>query len=94
MIRAIANEVPERLSLPRAALELLTEAEVAAALRVTDRTVRRWDAEGIVHAIRIGGVKRYRASDIAALIDPQRSEAPAGNQGFAKADAVPSDDER
>ena len=70
---------------------LLTEAEVAAALRVTDRTVRSWDAKGIVHAIRIGGVKRYRASDIASLMEPTTSEAPAGNQGFAKTDVVSSD---
>ena len=47
---------------------LLTEIETAAALRVTDRTIRTWAANGILHVVRIGSVGRYRASDIAALI--------------------------
>jgi hypothetical protein len=58
-----------------AALEpLLTEIETAAALRVTDRTIRTWAANGILHVVRIGGVKRYRASDIAALIGPSTDD--------------------
>jgi hypothetical protein len=58
-----------------AALEpLLTEIETAAALRVTDRTIRTWAANGILHVVRIGGVRRYRASDIAALIGPSTDD--------------------
>ena len=71
--------------------QLLTEAEVAEELRVSGRTVRRWATAGILPAIQIGGLRRYPASDIAAIIDPSTSEAPAGNQGFAKTDVVSSD---
>ena len=70
---------------------LMTGPEAADVLRVSRRTVRRWAATGTLTAIQIGGVKRYRASDIDALIDPSTSEAPAGNQGFAKTDVVSSD---
>jgi len=43
-------------------------------LRVTDRTIRTWAANGILRVVRIGGVRRYRASDIAALIGPSTDD--------------------
>lgn len=58
-----------------AALEpLLTEIETAAALRVTDRTIRTWASNGILPVVQIGGVTRYRASDIAALLGPSTDD--------------------
>ena len=74
---------------------LLTEREVAALFRVTPRTVRRWASVGTLDAIRVHGVTRYHAHDVARLIDPSiTSEAPAGDQGFAKTDVTASDDDR
>lgn len=62
---------------------LLTEREVADALRVSPRTVRRWAAAGTLPAIEVGGVRRYRADFIRALLEPT-SLAPAGNRGDGK----------
>jgi len=73
---------------------LLIEPEVAELFRVTPRTVQRWKVAGILNPIHVGGVTRYRATDVAALIDPPTSEAPAGNQGFAKTDVTASEHER
>jgi hypothetical protein len=61
---------------PAVSTPLLTEVEFADALRVTDRTVRRWAQQGIVSPIRIGGVKRYRAQDLDALIAAPREPSP------------------
>jgi excisionase family DNA binding protein len=47
---------------------LLTVPEVAAILRVTDRTVRRWANEGRIERIKLGGVARFTASSIEELI--------------------------
>lgn len=49
--------------------ELLTPAEVAAMFRVNPKTVTRWARAGKISAIRtLGGHRRFRASEIAALI--------------------------
>lgn len=73
---------------------LLTEPETAAALRVTDRTIRTWVAKGILSAVRIGGVKRYRASDIAALIDPSTRTGHAGNVTDSKSAVQATGDDK
>jgi excisionase family DNA binding protein len=65
---------------------LLTEREVATLFQVTSRTVQRWAAAGTLDPVRVHGTTRYRADEVAALIHPSTSEAPAGNQGFAKTD--------
>jgi hypothetical protein len=57
---------------------LLTQREVATQLRVTPRTVRRWDRAGLLQPIRLGGVTRYRADAITALIDPSNDTSPPG----------------
>jgi excisionase family DNA binding protein len=50
--------------------DLLTTDQVAAILQVTPRTVRRWGCDGVLPRLRAGGrVTRYRAADLAALID-------------------------
>jgi predicted site-specific integrase-resolvase len=49
--------------------ELLRPEEVAAALQVTPRTVRRWGATGQLERVRLGSrLTRYTAASVAALI--------------------------
>ncbi len=46
---------------------------------VQPRTVRRWALDGLLHRVHVGGITRYRRSDIEALIaPPNMSESPAG----------------
>lgn len=49
--------------------ELLTAYEVAELLKVNVRTVWRWARSGRIRRVRIGGVSRYRADDLVALLD-------------------------
>jgi excisionase family DNA binding protein len=58
---------------------LLTTDEVAAILRVNRRTIVRWTAHGRLHRVELGArTVRYRAEDVAALIDARNDhEAPA-----------------
>ena len=70
---------------------LLTEREVADVFRVTPRTIRRWAAGGTLDAIRVHGTTRYRADDVAALIDPSTSETRTTNAGLAKGDGRAGD---
>lgn len=57
--------------------ELLTLKEAADILRVKPATLRRWDLEGHLKAVRIGtrkgvGDRRYRPEDIEAYIKRQK----------------------
>lgn len=55
---------------------LLTPAEVAALFRVDPKTVTRWAKAGKLHSIRtLGGHRRYRASEVHALLDQFAPEA-------------------
>lgn len=52
---------------------LLTPAEVARALGVGPKTVTRWAAAGKLPALRtIGGHRRFRESDVRALLEGDR----------------------
>jgi DNA-binding transcriptional MerR regulator len=42
----------------------LTAKQVAQALQVSERTVRRWGVTGQLKPKKIGGVKRYKVSDL------------------------------
>ncbi len=42
----------------------LTAKQVAEKLQVSERTIRRWGQTGALKPKRIGGVKRYQASEI------------------------------
>lgn len=51
---------------------LLTPAEVAAMFRVDPKTVTRWAKAGKLTSIRtLGGHRRYRASEVHALLEAQ-----------------------
>lgn len=63
--------------------DLLTTAEVAAAFRVTPRTVRRWGQTGELECIRVRGTMRFRRADVAALLYLSTSNA-ARPGGVAK----------
>jgi excisionase family DNA binding protein len=58
---------------------LLTPAEVAALFRVDPKTVTRWAKAGKLSAIRtLGGHRRYRESEVRALLQGQ---IPSQRQG-------------
>lgn len=58
--------------------KLLTPGEVAAMFRVDPKTVTRWAAAGRIPSIRTpGGHRRYRETDVRALLDPSAA-APEG----------------
>lgn len=51
---------------------LLTPAEVAALFRVDPKTVTRWAMAGKLTTVRtLGGHRRYPASSVQALLNPQ-----------------------
>ena len=63
-----ATEVA-RLQIQRADIskELLTIDEVAAMLKVSKMTLHRWDKNGVLKKIEVGGHRRYRRSDVEAV---------------------------
>lgn len=56
--------------------ELLTTEEVARRLRVSRSTVSRWASDGELRVVRIGGVLRFHAADIEALIHATQADPP------------------
>ncbi len=60
---------------------LLTPGEVASMFRVDPKTVTRWAAAGRISSIRTpGGHRRFRESEIRALLDGGRSTEASGHQ--------------
>jgi len=56
---------------------LLTPGEVAAMFRVDPKTVTRWAAAGRIGSIRTpGGHRRFRETEVRALLEDGRSVAP------------------
>ena len=56
---------------------LLTPAEVAGLFRVDPKTVSRWAKAGKLSSIRtLGGHRRYRASEVYALLEHTGAGAP------------------
>ena len=64
-----------RLQIERANLskELLTIEEVADMLKVSKMTLSRWNINGTLPKIEIGGKRRYRRADVEAIVE-QRKE--------------------
>jgi excisionase family DNA binding protein len=57
---------------------LLTPGEVADLFRVDPATVSRWAASGRLVSVRTpGGHRRFRETDITALLSPESTAAPA-----------------
>ena len=54
--------------MPATPTSLLTRQEVADQLRVTVRTLERWEDEGRLVPIRLGRNVRYRGEDVEAYI--------------------------
>lgn len=54
--------------------ELFTIDEVATILKVSKMTLHRWDKEGILTKIDIGGQRRYRRPDVEALIEKRKEK--------------------
>lgn len=66
---------------------LLTPSEVAALFRVDPKTVTRWAKAGKLTSIRtLGGHRRYRASEVHALLEAQ---SPAQQQSSPQSPQVP-----
>ena len=64
-----------RLQIERANLskELLSIEEVADMLKVSKMTLSRWNLNGTLQKIEIGGKRRYRRADVEAIVE-QRKE--------------------
>jgi excisionase family DNA binding protein len=59
---------------------LLTPGEVAALFRVDPKTVTRWAASGRITSIRTpGGHRRFRESEVRALLRGDSEPAPSGH---------------
>ena len=55
--------------------KMLTPSEVAQAFGVDPKTVTRWAKQGKIAAVRtLGGHRRYRASEVRALLNPNDSK--------------------
>ena len=63
-----ATEVA-RLQIQKADIskELLTIDEVCEMLKVSKMTLHRWDKNGVLKKIEVGGHRRYRRSDVEAV---------------------------
>lgn len=62
---ADAREEKEALLMDR----MLNADEVAILLSTTPRSLRRWDEEGYLKSVRIGGVNKWRYRDVLRLIN-------------------------
>ena len=55
--------------------DLMTPAEVAQAFRVDPKTVTRWAKAGRITSIRtLGGHRRYRTTEVRALLNPESAK--------------------
>ena len=62
---------------------LLTPAEVASMFRVDQKTVTRWAKAGKLTSIKtLGGHRRYKESEVKALLKSISINNQAGNQSF------------
>lgn len=61
---------------------LLTPDEVAGMFRVTARTILRWASHGQLKAVTTPGgrLRRFRASDLQAVLEADQTEPPAPDQ--------------
>ena len=67
-----------RMQMQRADMskELLTIDEVEKMLKVSKMTLWRWDKNGLLTKIEIGGARRYRRSEVEALVAERANKRP------------------
>ncbi|HCJ52620.1 MAG TPA: hypothetical protein DIS62_02480 [Candidatus Kerfeldbacteria bacterium] len=53
-------------------IELLTIAEVAEALKISESTVRRWQQQRLIPFLKIGGSVRFSKSDLEMYLEEKR----------------------
>lgn len=56
---------------------LLTVRQVARYFQVTERTIHRWERDGVIRAIRIGGTLRFDAAVIRECVQSRHSHVNA-----------------
>ncbi len=59
-------------SLPRAELDLMTEQDLAAHLKVCRRQLYNWRIAGLIPYFKLGKAVRFRAADVAQTIERMR----------------------
>ena len=70
--------------------QLLTPSEVAALFRVDPKTVTRWAKAGKLNSIRtLGGHRRYRASEVHALLEAQSPASSVSAVPHAQPPGIP-----
>ncbi len=57
---------------PRAELDLMTEQDLAAHLKICRRQIYNWRIAGIVPYFKLGKAVRFRMADVAAAIERMR----------------------
>ena len=67
-------EALDNANAKRKVVELLTIDEVAKILKVSKMTLHRWDKNGVLKKVDVGGQRRYRRSDVEAITE-KRKEA-------------------
>jgi excisionase family DNA binding protein len=58
---------------PRHELELLTEAQLSALLKISRRQLYKWRMHGLIPSFRLGRAVRFRASEVAAALERHRA---------------------
>ena len=53
-------------------LDLLTEAELAASLKICRRQLYKWRVQGLIPSFKLGRAVRFRASEVLAALERHR----------------------
>jgi excisionase family DNA binding protein len=58
---------------PRHELELLTEAQLSALLKISRRQLYKWRMQGLIPSFKMGKAVRFRVADVAAALERHRA---------------------
>lgn len=67
-------EALDNANTKRKVVELLTIDEVSEMLKVSKMTLHRWDKNGILCKIEVGGHRRYRRADVEAITESRKTK--------------------